>query len=332
MSTQFGSRSKFLSRVSHVTGSLSVVGSLVVIAAIGRRKSGHLEISIYHRLVLGMSIADLLSSCAFCFGTYPIPDGSPVSGARGNQMSCNVQGFFVQLTLATHLYSSFLAIYFLLVVKFNWNTSSLAMRRLEVLFHGLAWSFALGTALASLLLDLINNANLWCWIAPFPLDCINSAEVGDGEQGTCVRGDNAWIYRLAFYFVWVWIAFLVVLGCMAILVRTYRKQFQRMRAYLHSGDSLSIANQRRVTLQAMLFIGSFLLTALPLTVARMLQATYNCTVEYFALSLAIAIFYPLQGFWNALIYFKPYERRLKSTSKPSTTTRNGDDVHPVEQT
>jgi hypothetical protein len=42
-------------------------------------------------------------------------------------------------------------------------------------------------------LDLYNNADLWCWIAPYPLDCLDSWTYG-GESN-CERGDNAWIYR-----------------------------------------------------------------------------------------------------------------------------------------
>jgi hypothetical protein len=54
----------------------------------------------------------------------------------------------------------------------------------------------------------MNNANIWCWIAPLPADCLDCWH--HGKNGNCVRGDDAWVYRLAFYFAPVWFSILVV--------------------------------------------------------------------------------------------------------------------------
>jgi len=55
------------------------------------------------------------------------------------------------------------------------------------------WAFF--TAVYSASTGLLNNANLWCWIAPLPQGCKDSYRYGD--EANCVRGDNWWIYRWA---------------------------------------------------------------------------------------------------------------------------------------
>jgi hypothetical protein len=54
----------------------------------------------------------------------------------------------------------------------------------------------------------MNSANIWCWIAPLPADCLDSRR--HGKNLNCVRGDDAWVYRLAFYFDPLWFSILVV--------------------------------------------------------------------------------------------------------------------------
>ena len=72
----------------------------------------------------------------------------------------------------------------------------------EPCMHLVAAGWAVFTALYSLIAGLFNNANLWCWIAPLPGDCLDSRRFGN--EGNCARGDNAWIYRWAFYFAPLW--------------------------------------------------------------------------------------------------------------------------------
>jgi hypothetical protein len=84
-----------------------------------------------------------------------------------------------------------LAIYYLLVVKYAVSEETLR-RNVEPAMHLFAISFGGFTAVIGIFLDLYNNADLWCWIAPYPLNCLDSWTYG---ESTCERGDNAWIYR-----------------------------------------------------------------------------------------------------------------------------------------
>lgn len=56
-------------------------------------------VSVYNRLLLAMSIADILSSIGHMLGPLPIQEeyDYEVSYAEGNETTCNAQGFLVQL-------------------------------------------------------------------------------------------------------------------------------------------------------------------------------------------------------------------------------------------
>jgi len=66
---------KALAIAPHVSGFLSVFGSLwIVIDILRDRKKWHS--SVYHRLMLGLSITDIFGSFAKALGTWPIPAGT----------------------------------------------------------------------------------------------------------------------------------------------------------------------------------------------------------------------------------------------------------------
>jgi hypothetical protein len=83
-----------------------------------------------------------------------------------------------------------LSVYYLLVVRYGVAETTLVY--VEPLFHLIPITFGISTSVAGLALDLFNNANVWCWIAPLPAGCEDSRTYG---ETTCTRGDNAWIYR-----------------------------------------------------------------------------------------------------------------------------------------
>ena len=325
-SPSFTSRHAAISVIPHITGALSVLGSLFIIVDILRKRQKKLG-TTYHRILLGMSLSDVVGSFAVALSTWPIPslesgtiDGGSIFGASGTQGTCSAQGFFVQVGMAAPLYNGVLSVYYLLMVRYRWNENSNKMRLLENICHVLVWLLALGTAFASLGLGLFNSANVWCWIAPLPLDCVSSVKAENG-QGTCVRGDNAWVYRLAFYFIWIWLSFICVTFCMAMVYITVWKQTRRMDRYNVKGVNLSTerqSNVRRVAVQAALYVGAFYMTIIFPSIVRMAQARWNCTSEYFPLSILTVTFYPLQGFWNLIIYIRPRYLRYRKEHKGSS--------------
>lgn len=198
-----------LAMVPKVSSVLSLLGSFwiayeVITGTHGRSVPNRTH--PYHRLLLAMSVYDILESFWNFLSTWPIPAGTEgVFGASGTTQTCTAQGFFLTLSVAVPIYNAFLSLYYVLVVNFNMTDTTLK-RRVEPGMHLIAFMWAFGTALTSAVMGLINNANLWCWIAPYPSGCLDSWRYG--SEGNCERGDNAWIYRLAFYFAPLWFCIL----------------------------------------------------------------------------------------------------------------------------
>ena len=201
---------------------MSFFGSCWIVSEVlfdEQKKVGKIA-NVYSRLLLGMSFFEALESIWNFQSTWPIPVGTDgVYGAIGNTQYCVAQGFFLQLGLAVPMYNASLSIYYLLVIKYNLSDSQL-QRRVEPYMHATAISIPFSTAMACVALNLFNNANLWCWIAPYPLDCADTARFG--TDGNCIRGDNAWIYRWSFYFAPLWSCIITAIVTMMVVYKTVR--------------------------------------------------------------------------------------------------------------
>jgi hypothetical protein len=138
-------------------------------------------------------------TCSFwnALSTWPIPKESGIQWAVGNRTTCNVQGFFTQMTIIGALYNGSLSVYYVLVTRYGWREHDFKKRPwVQALLHAIPMVWGIGTAIAGEFLTLFNNATLWCWIAPLPPD----------------RGAKASLYRWAFYYgpLWTTIFFLTV--------------------------------------------------------------------------------------------------------------------------
>lgn len=169
-------------------------------------------------MLLCMSTYDILESICNFMSTWPIPkegSGDDQVWATGTTATCSLQGFVLTLSVAVPMYNGFLALYYMLVI--NHNVSDRTLRNVvEPCVHGITFLWSFGTAVSSVSLSLINDANLWCWIAPLPADCKDSWTYGD--EGNCQRGDNAWIYRWAFYFAPLWFCIFLASTCSEMLL------------------------------------------------------------------------------------------------------------------
>jgi hypothetical protein len=295
---------------------------------------------VYHRLLCVMSLYDVIESTFNFMSSWPIPRGSPnVAFAVGTQQSCTLQGFVLQFGLAIPILNLCLGCYYLLVIRYSWTESQISTRA-EPYFHASALLITLGTCFASLYLDLFNNSNLWCWIAPLPMDCEDSYTYGV-EAGNCVRGDNAWIYRWAFYYAPLWCCILGLMGLMfAVYFTVHNLELQsqkfnvRNKTYstvvlatsldtsghgpnpgMSSGASVTShtprqglikppqSKSRRVAIQALWYVGAFYLTFTFATMTRLTQQLAGKT--YFPMLLLHTIFDPAQGFFNYIVYIRP---------------------------
>jgi hypothetical protein len=140
---------------------------------------------------------------------------------------------------------------YLLVINYNMSEDTLR-KQVEPAMHLTAATMGFGTAISALVLNLFNNANLWCWIAPFPSGCLDSWRYGDEKP--CSRGDNAWIFRWAFYFCPLWFCILFSIVTTAFVYRkVHKREKSARRHYNHASSVLMIApTSQRSTSGAMI--------------------------------------------------------------------------------
>ena len=164
--------------------------------------------SCYHRLMLGVSVADISASFWHGMSTWPIPAGEQL-WAVGNDCTCRLQGFFTQNSIISSFYNASLSVYFYLVIVRGWKEEDL--RRIESILHFIPLSFGLITAVIGLILDMFGNALLWCWVP--------------SEQQ---------VFRWAAYYVPLWTMISIVTIC-CIAIYSHVRHLERQAELCISG-------------------------------------------------------------------------------------------------
>jgi hypothetical protein len=245
--------------------------------------------TMYHRLILGASVVDLNNSFWFFMSTWPIPKTSTAMFAVGSPWTCNMQGWFIQVGISMAFYNTSLALYYTLVLRYGWSEERAV--KLEPFMHFLPLLWGIATATISIPLRLFNNANLWCWIAPYPAGCVGDA---------CIRGANADYYRWGFYYGPLWLNIITITILMIVVFVHVRKASSQdvdlddddddnkdekennKSALLKSSDSNKKNNKktsstsrknvnRYVLIQCFLYSGAFYLNWICLTVSSTLK-------------------------------------------------------------
>ncbi len=117
-----------------------------------------------------MSVFDIFSSIGRGLTTLPIPEyqyGEPTGmyGAKGNDATCKMQGFLIQLGYTSIFYNMSLSFYFLLVVCYGMRESQIKKLQLWLHIPGLIVGFALAFAG----IPFYSNDIWGCYIPPPPL-------------------------------------------------------------------------------------------------------------------------------------------------------------------
>ena len=272
---------------------LSNAGSVIVCYQIlaPERRNAMLK-TMYNRIVLTISLMDIIGSLAFFMSTWPIPSDTLhdewIYGNIGNQTTCNIQGYFMQGgVLSTGCSTSCLCLYFMLLVRYNWTERRL--KKVEMGLRGvIVFNFAI--ALIPLFDKGYNPVPYVCWIQSYPIDCDTS------DEYECLRGDNAKFLRTVFMTVPFVIILVVIVVSMTLLYLSVKKQessVSQYRSYRASNRS------RKVFTKAVWFIGSYIFMWIPGAVLT--ELTKRGIYSYGAVQY-VSIVVPLQGFFNAIIY------------------------------
>lgn len=311
--------------LSRISGSLSLLGSLTIAASLLRRHDRSTRLKkVNNSILLGMALADLPSSLMWILGTVMVP-----GGGTGTTQTCSIYGFFFQVGLAIPCYNASLCLYYLSVVRYGQgggargspsssgedSTTDKAFqcctRRAGAAVHFFILLYVLGAGSISLALKLYNPmGSNFCFIAgPLPKGCDSP-----GSEVQCTRGRDAHMWGALLVSVPIATVFWIVVVSMSMLCRTvYRKtkDADRFAPQGMPGNSRLQQLLRDTQSQAILYVSAFFCTYIWWGIGSIISGFAG---EDFPGSLQIlsAIFLPLQGLWNAIIFLRPRIASIKS--------------------
>ena len=158
----------FATIAARCSGSLSTISSLLILLMIFKSKS-RLS-TVYHRIMLGMSCADIIGSIAMGLTTLPMPSGGipdfEWAGSRlGNRDTCTAQGFlYLTGFVCMFGYNMTLGVYNMLTISCRMREHHI-VKYAEPFLHIVPVGLALGMSIPLLLNDLIGEKEFNGYIA-----------------------------------------------------------------------------------------------------------------------------------------------------------------------
>jgi hypothetical protein len=305
--------------VPRFTGSISAVSSALIIYII-RRSQTRLS-SIYHRIMFGMSLADVCGSIAMALTSLPMPSYMPKeeifgyhwAGTRiGNTLTCNVQGFFATFGMGCLFnYNAMLCLYYACAIAFGMREKNIK-KYVEPILHGLPLLVALTFSLLPLFHQMYNpgvSAYAWCGPLPYPDECT----MYDGLE--CIRG-NGRIKKVIQILVSTIIVCDFACIIVSLLLVIYKviqtdhvivKLSKRYKDCGHPEMEKVLQkhhNTKVVILQASSYIAAFLLGIIPpalLSLGAIQTSDRDGNMADFFEKLMLVLL-PLQGFFNFVIF------------------------------
>jgi len=274
--------------------SLSIVGSSIIIYMIVSNRK-RLQFP-QNRILLAMSIIDILQSIATGLANAPAPKSSQRPGAFGTDATCTAQGFFFQMGFAVPLYNATLSLYFLLRIRYNFRRQQFV--RIEPYLHGISLLYPLITGIIGVSFGLFTTLPLICWI-----------DLYDSNKCCLV---------FAFAGLAVFISFGVTMYSIILSFCSLRdmKIYESIARKNNRCDDRATQLTRErweVVKQLCIYHVGFSITYVWIFI-KMICIWLHVTPNTSWCVLA-AVFTPLQGLWNLVAYSQPAFSRLRA-AKP----------------
>jgi len=297
-----------LASISRFTASLSIIGSSAIMYMIISDRKSKLR-HPYHRIMLMMSTFDVIQSLTIAVGAAAIPRESDFYGAKGNERSCDAQGFFMMLGYAVPLYNSCLQIFYVLSIRYG--ISAQQFSKFEPALHAISILFPLS------------------WAVFFTARGYNSPWVF-----FCIpRG----VLPLFVIGATVVLCFLICVISMVCICWKVISQARKMKQYTNFETKNKSSARRRsqcrvnedktqTIIQALLYVSAFVLTwTFPSITAFYTKGRVDMSVPFVLLTLT-QIFFPLQGFWNFVFYIRPGVKKAMKSNPDMSLLGNIRDV------
>jgi len=315
-----------------VTGCISVISSLAVIALILRSRTRLSD--TFHRIMVGLSLADIFLSLALSFGTIPSPTGRySAEFARGNTSTCDAQGFFYLFGHASApLYAITLQLYFLLRIKYNMPIEKL-VKNVEPFLHAAPIVYGLIAAIVPLSLGSI-NATTWtsCYITSHPYGCrdkVPNELVSDkfelDKDKECTRGIKVDPKLLRWGFVGIPYILIFIFICVTLwmIYSAIRELELRRKEHMFLPDKPTLRasvlqenpiheRSQKLLKRAFSYLAAFTLSF----INGMIFSIITWNDQYNSIyHLVVYIFYPLHGLYNLIVFLWPKVMKLREENE-----------------
>jgi len=193
----------------------------------------------YHRLLLGMSVADIFLSFGFCtFGAVAPSELSYfIWNARGSLATCDAFGFLNTFgSISGVLYSCSLNLYYLAVIRYR-RSDGYIKRKMEPWLHAVPTSFALIMSAVFLVLEALNSGDDGACSAAAavydPPHCMGyeDGEIPEGFEIPCGRGWNSRALLYISGLVTLFLAPIIVGISLYLIYQSVSKQEQKVARY-----------------------------------------------------------------------------------------------------
>eukprot|EP00980_Cylindrotheca_fusiformis_P028521 scaffold22607_cov123-Cylindrotheca_fusiformis.AAC.18 len=314
-----------------VSSGLSLVGSIYVfLSLMGTKKRRSEKMGIlFNRLLLSISIFDIISSITMLLGSWPMQSSPPgdyegnisqawwdanFPGAAGNRTTCTIQGFFLHLGVAgSTFFTGSVAVQALLVVRYAWTNQQ--MRKAEIAFNIVGIGIPLITGIWAAVTDRINNMTVgFCWITMVPEQCEDKmgGPLFDEYCDNTVLVENGLGYQIGLAVAWVFLTLVVIAFSMMSLFCFVRKRENQAARW--SLTSRHGQQQKKILVRATMYITGYVGIWIPTFISLLGDSVVQITL--------VAALLPLQGFLNALIYSGVVDRCFLRNKSHGQQTSN----------
>ena len=152
-----------------ISAPFSVLGSSLIIYMLIHRPDDRPR--TYRRLLLGVSVFDIVLSSVVMLGPLPVPQETGAFMARGNTATCSAAGFGLSIAISNLFYNASLMLFFVLKIRYKVREHDIE-KRVEPFMHLVSILVPLCFGIVCLSLELYNPTSLGllkCFISPYPL-------------------------------------------------------------------------------------------------------------------------------------------------------------------
>lgn len=272
-----------------VTSLVSSIALGTFIRCMIARRRENLQ-KMYHRLVFGMSIVDLIRSLSFLVGTWSVPPHAETYWEVGTKTTCTIQGFINQIGLAVPLYSAALCIYAYLIIRSNFQAESIAP--VEIWLHGVSLSIAMVLSIALVVTDSATSMGSWCWLP--------TVSFKENAAASYVSIFSAGVVTISLL---VGVTMIILILLAENKKRKERKEWRGKKKFMETHRA---RKAEHLTTQAMLHLAALIICNTFIIINPLIGTTQN-----FACVFIGNLLITLSGFLNVMVYTK-----LLNPSKP----------------